>query len=201
MNFRITLSTALLCSLALPLSAAEVQDETIEKGDFRFAYDERGVVGLANPHDPFGAQIVPRDQRLSLAVRYRVGAGEWQTLPTTATRKVSPESGVTYSTRTADNALDVEQTFKTDGATLDWGIDLATTTNAPVEIGDLSISIPAAGPRGEEPKQIFERGFVRHQFISGHGSFVYFVRASGAPPFLLVTVRPGTKLEFFGNEI
>src|SRR5262249_30696371 len=27
--------------------------------------------------------------------------------------------------------------------------------------------------------------------------FLYFVRASGAPPFLMVTVHPGTKLEYF----
>ncbi|MBP1596244.1 MAG: hypothetical protein H6Q05_1621, partial [Acidobacteria bacterium] len=32
---------------------------TIEKGDFRFAYDERGISGLANPHDPFGATLMP----------------------------------------------------------------------------------------------------------------------------------------------
>ena len=35
---------------------------------------------------------------------------------------------------------------------------------------------------------------MKHQFISGNGSFLYFIRASGAPPFLIVTVKPGTKL-------
>jgi hypothetical protein len=34
------------------------------------------------------------------------------------------------------------------------------------------------GPRGENPSQIFEHGFLKHQFISGDGSFLYFVRAS-----------------------
>jgi hypothetical protein len=53
-----------------------------------------------------------------------------------------------------------------------------------------------AGPQGENPAQIFERGFLRHQFVSGHGSFFYFIRASGAQPFLRVTVLPGTKLEY-----
>src|SRR5207244_8136116 len=51
---------------------------------------------------------------------------------------------------------------------------------------------------GENPKEIFERGFLRHKFISGNGSFFYYVRASGAPPFLLLTTLPGTKLEYFG---
>ena len=32
---------------------------TIEKGNFRFSYNERGISGLANPHDPFGAALMP----------------------------------------------------------------------------------------------------------------------------------------------
>src|SRR6185503_15267975 len=67
-----------------------------------------------------------------------------------------------------------------------------------VRVGDVSINVPVAGPAGENPEQIFERGFLRHKFVSGSGSFVFYVRASGAPPFLLVTVLPGTKLEYFG---
>src|SRR5262249_31311531 len=79
----------------------------------------------------------------------------------------------------------------------DWQLELEATTNTPVEVGDLAIQVPVAGPRGEQPKDIFEHGFLRHQFISGDGSFLYYVRASGAPPFLLITVRPGTHLEYF----
>src|SRR5262249_34914553 len=55
------------------------------------------------------------------------------------------------------------------------------------------------GPRGEDSKTIFEHGFLKHQFISGDGSFLYFVRASGVPPFLLVTVHPGTRFEYFAG--
>jgi hypothetical protein len=187
--------------LAAGSFAAESPGGTIEKGNFRFSYDARGVNGLANPNDPFGAQIVPQGQRLGLTVRYRTGAGEWLTVPAdvfNVDASVSRGHAI-FTGRTADRALEVRQSFETDGAVLDWNIELEAVTNQPVEIGDLAISIPAAGPRGEEPKQIFERGFLRHQFISGNGSFLYFIRASGAPPFLLVTVQPGTKLEYFGN--
>src|SRR5579872_4825437 len=57
---------------------------TIQKGDFQFAYGERGVSGLANPNDPFGASIMPAaatgraggrgggaPQTLGLTVNYR----------------------------------------------------------------------------------------------------------------------------------
>src|SRR5215471_17198491 len=61
--------------------AAETPGGTIEKGNFRFSYDGRGVNGLANPNDPFGAQILPQGQRLGLTVRYRTDSGEWLTVP------------------------------------------------------------------------------------------------------------------------
>ncbi|MCX6567614.1 MAG: DUF5695 domain-containing protein, partial [Candidatus Aminicenantes bacterium] len=196
-------------------TAPGVSTTTIEKGDFRFACDERGISGLADPHDPFGATLMPaaatgtrgqgpgqargRAPVAGLIVRYRPsGSGEWADLVPRGTKwKASPETGtVTYTSGGPSEPLRVFETFKTDGHALDWTIDLETTGKLPIQVGDLGISVPTVGPTGENPIQIFERGFLRHQFVSGHGSFFYFVRASGAPPFLLVTVLPGTQLEY-----
>src|SRR6185436_10870928 len=60
---------------------------TIERGDFRFAYDERGISLLAHAHDPFGATLTAAAgggrgrgaaptaaPTLGLAVSYRAGA-------------------------------------------------------------------------------------------------------------------------------
>lgn len=190
-----------MAALLIPLAAlsAESSGGTIEKGDFRFTYDSRGVTGLANPHDPFGAQIIPQGQRLGLLLRYRAGDGDWAVVPAASFRTSASPDGATVvcaSTETA-RPIRVTQSLTTDGNALDWTIDLENSTNAPIEIGDLAVNIPAAGPRGENPSEIFEHGFLRHQFISGNGSFVYFVRASGAPPFLMATVKPGTRLEYF----
>src|SRR6266446_10780163 len=198
MNFILVLVLLLpMCGFA----AAVPSTYQIERGNFRLTYDERGVTGLANPHDPFTAQILSPGQHLGLIVRYRTGDGDWLELPMSeAPATASRENDKLIYTKTAPNGcLQVTQTFQTDGTALDWNIELQTATNSPVEIGDLAISVPAAGPRGEQPRDIFERGFIKHQFISGNGSFLYFVRASGAPPFLLVTVRPGTRLEYFAE--
>ena len=164
----------LLVILALMLSGAiKCPAAQFEKGDFRFDYDEHGVIGLADPHDPFGAQIVPRGQRLGLSVRFRSGDGEWQTLPSgNLQSNTPPASGLVYVSHAPGDLFTTTQTFATDGAALDWNIELESTSNAPVEIGDFSINIPAVGPRGEDPKEIFEHGFLKHQFISGNGSFL-----------------------------
>lgn len=227
--------TIVLCAAIVVLAAASLprragtqtsagsSPATIEKGDFRFSYDERGISALANPHDPFGATLMPasvsagppalktgarepgarqdraRPPVLGLILRYRSSdTQDWAEISARGPKwEASPEAGtVTYTSGGPSAPLKVVERFKTDGRVLDWTIDLETTGKLPVEVGDLAISVPSVGPMGEDPAQIFERGFLRHQFISGHGSFFYFVRASGAPPFLLVTVLPGTKLEY-----
>ena len=43
--------------LARPQTPAPAALGTITKGDFRFAYDDRGISSLANPEDPFGATV------------------------------------------------------------------------------------------------------------------------------------------------
>jgi hypothetical protein len=182
---------------------------TISKGDFAFHYDDRGVSGLANAHDPFGATITPaatagRGGRggqpagaptLGLTIDYRTGAnGDWMTYARTQTAASADGTTVSYASA-AEAPLTVIERYHTDGRALDWTVDLQATKSA-VHVGDLGITIPLQGPTGATPADIFERGFLKHQFISGAGSFFFFVRASGAPPFLLVTVRPGTRLEY-----
>ena len=193
---------------------------TITKGDFRFSYDERGVSSLANPHDPWGATLTTaapsgRGGRgagaagtaaagaatLGLTIAYRAGdAGDWSSYARATDVTASPESAtVRYTTASPSAPLKVVETYRTDGRVLDWTIDLESASRSGVRVGDLGISIPVQGTNGATPADIFERGFLKHQFISGNGSFFYYVRASGAPPFLLVTVQPGTKLEYTGT--
>ena len=187
---------------------------TIERGDFRFAYDARGISLLAYAHDPFGATLTmsgaaagrggrggaSTPPTLALTVSYRAGADTaWTTIATRdGAWSAAPERGTVTYTNGADAPLRVTERYSTDGRALDWTIDLESTGDKRVHVGDVSIAIPVAGPTGENPQQIFERGFLRHKFVSGYGSFFFYTRASGAPPFLLVTVLPGTKLEYFG---
>jgi hypothetical protein len=197
---------------ARPQTPAPAALGTITKGDFRFAYDDRGISSLANPEDPFGATVTTpaasggRGGRggqgapaatLGLTLSYRVGERDEWTNYTRGARTPAGADASAVSYTSATGPLKVVETYATDGHVLDWTVDLEATGQA-VQVGDLGISIPVQGPTGATPADIFERGFLKHQFVSGAGSFFYYVRASGAPPFLLVTVRPGTKLEYTG---
>ncbi|HWR36810.1 MAG TPA: DUF5695 domain-containing protein [Clostridia bacterium] len=187
-----------LLLLVTVADSSQVAQHTIQKGDIRFAYDDRGVSALAHPNDPYGAAVTIPERYLGLTVRYSVGGGEWKDLDVQHFRSdASPQAGVVRYTTLPGTPLKVVQTFKTDGKALDWNIDVHAVGNSAVRVGDVAIEVPVKRPSGEEPKEIFERGFLGHQFISGDGSFLYFVRASGAPPFLIVTPHPGTRLEYF----
>jgi len=208
-------------SLTVAEAAGQTTQGTIQRGDFTFVYDERGISGLASPSDPYGAYFVPvapwpepveapvaaeppgrpRGPRtLNLSVAFRAADGSvWNELgPRGGGWEASPEEGaVRYRSLSEDGSLSVTETFATDGRVLDWLIGLEATADKEITIGDLAISLPVPGPSGPSPGVIFERGFLRHQFISGDGSFFFYTRASGAPPYLLVTTHPGTKLEYF----
>lgn len=190
--------------------------QVVTRGAFSFAYDERGISQLKHPDDPFGAMVTTpaqtgrgggrgsaaqaqprRAATLGLTVAYQANGGSaWTTVATRGAMTAAPETGTVRYRTAGPGPLTITETYSTDGAALDWTIDLAAV-GAPVRVGDVGISLPVQGPAGENPAQIFERGFLKHQFVSGAGSFFFYVRASGAPPFLLVTAKPGTTLEYF----
>ena len=164
----------------------------IARGDFAFDADARGVSRLRHRDDPFGATLttpaatgrggaVTPAAALGVTVTYRRDArAPWVDAP--RGEMTAEPDGVTY--RRAPSAaapLGVVERYRTDGRALDWTIELSAASA--LHVGDLGISLPVQGPTGENPAQIFERGFLKHQFISGAGSFFFYVRASGAPPF------------------
>jgi hypothetical protein len=179
-------------------AAAEVaaaSTRILEDGEFRVRCDAQGVVGLSNANDPFNAQVLSRGGRLGVFARYRLGAGEWQTLPAAAIDGYG-EKQVTYTS--GGTPVKVTQALKIDAGVLDWTIEVGNTGPAPAEVGDLAIVFPWNRPAGEDKKTVFEQGFTKHQFIEGAGSFLCFVRASGVGPYLIVTTKPGTNLEYTG---
>ena len=132
----------------------------IEKGDFRFACDARGVSLLANPRDPFKATLMPRaGQRsgappvLGLALSYRTDPqGAWAEIaPREARWKASPEAGtVAYSTG-GGGPLAITETYSTDGRVLDWTVEIAPRWERRPCRRPRPLP-PRAGPYGREPR-------------------------------------------------
>ncbi len=205
----IAVSTTALAVTAVVLLAAQqpapVTAAATTIGDFTFTADARGVSQLKRTDDPFNAMLMPPAGRgrggaapagapvLGLTVTYRQGTGAWTTAPRGAF-STTPDGRTARYTAAADAALGVTETYTATEHRLDWTVTL--TARRATHIGDLGFSIPVQGTNGATPADIFERGFLQHKFVSGAGSFFFYTRASGAPPFLLVTAAPGTSLEY-----
>lgn len=173
--------------------------QTLKTESFIVTYDLRGITGISNPHDPYNAEFLARGGRLGEPViKYKIGEGEWSDFATTERKlDADPQYGtLVYRDFGEGSPLKMVQRFRTDQQSLEWTIQIETT-GAPVQIGDMAIPIPWRFPAGENPDAIFEKSFTKHHFISGHGSFIYFVRPNGEPPYLVMTALPGTKLEYY----
>jgi hypothetical protein len=183
------------------LASGALTAGTIESAGFRMSFDDSGVSGLAEQSDFYQAEVVPSPGRpyhapLATEIFYQSGGGDWKTVPIRVGKPLF-EAGiksVVYQSADGEPLL-VKETYRLVGNAMEWTMDL--TAREDLRVGDLSVTVPAAPPRGEAPKQIFEHGFISHPFISGDASFVYYTRASGAAPHLLFSTLPGTPLEYF----
>ena len=188
-----------LCPLS-GISQERFAPGKIKNGNFEIVYDGRGISGLSNPQDPYGAEFLSPGGRLGEpVVKYKIGDGDWLDV-FTGERKLEADpqkASLVYTDSDPGSPMKMVQRFKTDGAVLDWTIDIETSMEFPAVIGDLAFALPWRRPSGENPEVIFEKSFTKHHFISGNGSFIYFVKPNGEPPYLLVTVHPGTKFEYY----
>jgi hypothetical protein len=105
--------SGIMCWLALALAqGAEKSAGTIEKGEFRLSYDERGITGLANPRDPFGAEMIPLGQRLGLTVKFKSDDG-WKDIATYAESSAN-EARVTYTNAGTTSSLKAARGITTE---------------------------------------------------------------------------------------
>src|SRR5262245_25205443 len=94
--------------------------------------------------------------------------------------------------------LAADESFTLDGGVLSWTLKLANQSDQPLEIGDLAL--PLAMAEGTPPGrgQIYTQKLIRHSFIAGNGSWVYWQRANAEGPFLVMVPQGQTKIEYTG---
>lgn len=91
--------------------------------------------------------------------------------------------------------------FTLEGPKLVWTITLQNTGTTTLTIEDLALPLPYNSGGGENPAEIFEERVVKHHFISGNNSFLYWERPTGIGPYLVMVPAPQTSLEYFSTNI
>jgi hypothetical protein len=158
--------------LTLPYARAQssLPPQTIQTRAFTLTYDSKGVTGISNPNDPYGAEFLAPNRRLGdPIVKYKTLDTQWSDLAVSERKlDANPKDGVlVYSDYAENSPLKMVQTFQTSGESLEWKSEVETTTAAAVQIGDLAIPIPWRVPAGESPDAIFEKSFTKHHFYLG----------------------------------
>jgi len=174
---------------------------------FEVTFGPTGITSLKRPGDPHGTEFIAPGTTLGeCTIRYRVPGGPWH--EAAADKPTERRSGpaaldVVWAFETAgDRGLRLRQRFRAEGDALVWTLRFENRAATPLEIGDVALPLPmhTQYPRitGQGVKEeIFRRRVFRHAFISGHGSFVFWLPVGGVGAHLVMTPLDGTKLEYF----
>lgn len=183
-------------------ASTNCQSFILQDAQLKADFNSRGLSSIICPTDPHAANALSRGGIIgSPHVRYKIGHGDWLDLHQGDTEYTTETDGtVKYSDFIEGMPIKMTQSFYLKNGILNYDMELQSMMNLPVTIGDLGIPFPWKKPKGENPQEIFEKSFVKHHYISGHGSWLLFTKPSGEGPMLLVTVKPGTKLEYFTGE-
>ncbi len=150
-----------------------------EAADFAPTFDGGRITGLRYRHDRFDTDYIAPGQALgNVRLAWRHDGGDWQTA--------------------VSGDVELESRFIPTPHGLDWTISVRNTGGATIEIGDLGLPLPMHTEfKSGQPATA---AVLKHSFVSGHGSFVFWMRSNSAGPFLMLTPHTGTALEYWDHR-
>ena len=101
-----------------------------------------------------------------------------------------------------ESAAEISATgsFRLEGDSLAWTIELQNRSSKPLEIGDLGVALPFNTEYVPDKEETYTKRLVRHSFIGGDGSYVFWMRCNGTGPYLVMTPGKATQLEYYDQE-
>jgi len=202
---------AVLMITANPVSAWQVRNRAqdqrpevtwlLENSAIRGEVSVYGLSSLKSPSDIYSADVVGNRAWGRTRLLWKYHGEEWvdATLNELVRIESSPQKVILASPDDGRH-LKLEQSYILHDTGIDLEIILSNRSDKIVRVGDLALGLPWRRPSGENPEYIFENCFTKHHFISGDGSFVFFTKPSGDPPFIMVLPKEGTSLEYFDSQ-
>lgn len=195
----------LAATLTVFSQSANLPPIGLTNSSFELKIQAGAIVSLHQPHDPFNTEYIMPGQRLGDAfIRFRSPGGTWESINTpdlTSNRaeRLSPD-GAEYQAlytviRGGSSTLAVETRFALQEQAILWNVTLRNLSRRPLEISDLAFPFPM--------NSFFRRGrpatvsVLKHSFVSGYGSFMFWMRPNSVGPYLTMTPDDNTKLEYW----
>ena len=168
-----------------------------ESSAFELMLDGGAITSLRRRDDAFDTDYVRSGSELgSVFVRFRGDDGDgWQTLDTDEAVGETTVDGNLGRSSYSQGALDLAVAFNVGDDAVVWSIDLTNEGAVPLTIGDLALPLPMDGSfRAGRPAT---EAVLKHSFISGHGSFLFWMRPNSVGPYLTMTPTGDTSLEYW----
>ena len=204
--------TLALVLLLLSYGNAQTQVESrLTSTAFDIRYSDKGITDLRRVDDVHNTNYIAAGSTLGpLILRYRcVGDGEWQDVSEIMSGAEQTDSRITYTVATLQPSLaekrpikdlKVDLTFSLQDQALDWTITLINESGKILEIGDLGVPMRLAERTPRNRSNIYTQKLLRHSYVAGYGSWIFWHRANVVGPFLVMTTGDSTKLEYFDNS-
>lgn len=190
------------CSIVNHASAQQPEPKQLKNKAFTFIADRHGIAELCKTNDVHNTSYIRRGSVFGdVTVRYANGKKLDSLKASTGGRTTFSQNGNTVSTWSpeskASGPLQITQNFTLDNEAINWQIKLTNTGANAVRVEELALPLAYNNGGGENPIEIFEQRVVKHHFISGNNSFLFFQRPTGLGPYLVMVPLPGTSLEYF----
>lgn len=198
----------LTAALTVFAQSASPPGTTLTNSQFEIETQAGAIVSLRHTHDAFDTEYIMPGRRLGDAsITLRRPGGLWKTVNTADLAQASTGSsswdGHSYRTscvitNAAGDALAVEMCFDFQEQAIRWTVTLRNASRQPLEIGDLAFPFPM--------NSLFRRGrpatasVLKHSFVSGYGSFMFWIRPNSVGPYLTMTPDDNTKLEYWDAQ-
>jgi len=189
------------------LASGAFAQKSVAIEPFELRFGRQGISSLKRTADAYDTDYIAKGRALGdVLVSYRMEKGRWQQVTASSMSErrdidLPPAGGpdryhVTYFDKYFlyhgdfnDHYADLEATvrFRVEGDALFWILCFRNLSDQPLTIGDIGLPLPFnTGPRWDKVEMYTERQ-IPHPFVSGNGSFVYWMRPNGVGPYLVMT--------------
>ncbi len=163
------------------------------------------ITSLKRKQDTFITEYLKGGSRLGdVRLKYRQSGTNWLAAETSALAATGAGASGWNPNSTAYTAayrftnsttpmLAVQSAFDfADDNAITWTLSLTNLTAQPLEVGDLALPLPMNTTFAGASSSVF-----KHSFISGYGSFLFWMRPNSVGPYLVLTPSGQTHLEFW----
>ncbi len=194
-------------------------------GQFEVKLDAGAITSLRRSNDRVNTDYVQTGRRVGdVSIRYRGKDGAWQSADTAQLARdgkgvftTSPDgrsykasyqiiyapansnTGPTGTQTTPVPVLALEIQFAIEDRAILWSLNIKNVGVQRREIDDLAIPLPITTTvaSGDNQRRI---NVLKHSFISGYTSYVFWMRSNNIGPYLMLTPREDTKFEYWDAQ-